>query len=222
MLFVGCGPGAHDLLTLRAVRALEQADIVIWSPSLLDRQALADHLRPEAQIVRWPPATQRDIEDAFDRAAADELDVVRLKGGDPTLFGALEPELSAARERGLQCEIVPGVSALSAGAAALGCEVAAVASPLLLVDAATLAQDPHPAAGVAVYGASGDPRVLQRALLQRGLPGSTFCSVAIEVSRRDEMLVPCVLDDLAETIEDMGRGALTLVLVGGPSSRSAT
>ena len=212
---MGCGPGAADLLTLRAVRALEQADIVVWSPSLLERQALADHARADAQIIRWPPATQRDIEDAFDRAAAEELDVVRLKGGDPTLFGALEPELSGARERGLECEIVPGVSALGAGAAALGCELAAAAAPLLLVDAATLAEDPQPQAGIAVYGGARDPRALQRALLARGLPRGTPCSVAIEVSRRDEMLVPCVLDDLAETIEDMGQGALALVLVGG-------
>ncbi|HEV2787707.1 MAG TPA: SAM-dependent methyltransferase, partial [Solirubrobacteraceae bacterium] len=66
VLFVGCGPGAPDLLTVRAIRALETADIVIWSPSLLDRQALAGHTRPEAQIVEWPPATQRDVEAAFD------------------------------------------------------------------------------------------------------------------------------------------------------------
>ena len=224
MRFVGCGPGAPDLLTLRAVRALEAADIVIWSPALLDREALSGHTRAEAQIVEWPPATQRDVEEAFDRAVAEELDVVRLKGGDPTFFAALEPDWSAARERGLECEIVPGISALSAGAASLGREICTTTAPLLIVDAAELArQTPH-APTIAAYNAARDPGALQQALLARGLPASTPCSVAIEVSRRDETLVACALDELAETIEDMGRGVLTLVLVGrsdGGDSRSA-
>lgn len=214
VLFVGCGPGAADLLTLRAVRALETADVVIWSASLLDREALALHTRPDAQILEWPPATQRDILDMFDRALAENLLVVRLKGGDPTLFGALEPELSAVRGRGLACEIVPGVSALAAGAAALGREIATPAAPLLLVDAAALAKAPAGACRVAAYGAGRDARALQRALLEHGLPATTPCTVAIEVSRRDEMLVSCALDELAETVEDVGPAVLTLVLAG--------
>lgn len=214
VLFVGCGPGAADLLTLRAVRALGEADVVIWNPSLLDRQTLAAHTRGETEIIQWPPASQRDIELAFDRARDDELVVVRLKGGDPGLFGALEPELSSVRARGLRPEIVPGVSALSASAAALGGELASAATPLLLADAAALALDPHAACAVAAHDAGRDPHALQRALLDRGLPASTPCVVAIEVSRRDETHVSCPLDELAETVEDMGRGLLTLVLAG--------
>lgn len=213
VLFVGCGPGAADLLTVRAVRALATADVVVWNASLLDRQSLAGHVRADAEIVEWPPATQRDIESTFDRARAEGLLVVRLKGGDPTLFGALEPELSAARERGLGCEIVPGVSALGASAAALGREVATAAAPLLLVGAGSLAADrAHEA--VAVYGSTSDPHRLQAALRARGLWPSTPCTVAIEVSRRDEMLVSCPLEDLGETIEGIGMGLLTIVFAG--------
>lgn len=214
VVFVGCGPGAADLLTVRALRALAAADIVIWNAALLERQALADQVRPDAEIVEWPPATQDDILAAFDRALAEDLLIVRCKGGDPALFGALEPELSAARERGLRCEIVPGVSALSASAAALGREVAARGAPLLLTDGSGLAPSPAGGAGVAVF-AVGDPQALAAALLARGLAGSTPCCVASELSRRDETVVRCTLDDLAETIADLGRGLLTLVLAGG-------
>lgn len=214
VLFVGCGPGAADLLTLRAVRALATADVVIWNAGLLDRQVLSDHMRAGAEILQWPPATQRDVERAFDRALAEDLLVVRLKGGDPTLFGALEPELSAVRERGLPCEIVPGVSAVGASAAALGHEVASGGAQLLLADAGSLASGLPGAGAIAVYGANRDPRALQRALLARGLVASTPCAVAIEVSRRDEMLVSCPLGELGETIEDLGMGALTIVFAG--------
>ena len=183
------------------------------APSLLDRAAIAAHAHADCEIVEWPPATQRDIDGVYDRARAEDLTVARLKGGDPTLFGALEPELSQARERGLSCEVVPGVSAACAGAAALLREIATPATPLLLADASTLAEAVgHPGA-FAVHGAGRDPRALQRDLLALGLAESTPCDVAIELSRRGEMLISCTLLELAETLEDMGRGLLTLVVV---------
>lgn len=214
VVFAGCGPGAPDLLTLRAVDALRSADIVIWNASLLDRETLAAHLRADAEIVQWPPATPDDIHAAFRRALADDLLVVRCKGGDPTLLGDIGPELRAARELGLTCEIVPGVSAAGAAAAAARCELATTADPVLLVDMAGLAGAPAGACGIAVHGASRDPLGLQRTLLARGLDASTPCVVAIEVSRRGETLIACRLAELAETVQDFGLGVLTLVLVG--------
>lgn len=157
VLFVGCGPGAPDLLTLRAVDALTAADVIVWSASLIERRTIAAHARAEAELVEWPPATQREIDALYDRA---------------------------------------------------------LAAPLLLADAAALTDAPAAGSAIAVHGASRAPRVLQRDLLDRGLPGATPCAVAIEVSRRDELLAPCTLDELAETLEDLGRGRLTLVLAG--------
>jgi len=219
VLFVGCGPGAADLLTVRAVAALRAADVVIWSPSLLSRADLDAHVRPGTEVVAWPPATGRDILDVFDRARADEELVVRLKGGDPTLFGDLEPELSAVRERGLGCEIVPGISAVGAAAAALGGELGRRSAPLLLVHAADLGEPPAQPS-LAVYGVGRDPRVLQQALYDRGLDPGTPCSVAFELSRRDQTIVDCPLEELAETIEDLGLGLLTLVLAGAAPHRA--
>jgi precorrin-4 methylase len=213
VLFVGCGPGAADLLTLRAVRALQSADIVVWSPSLLERAAVTAHTSDGCEFVQWPPATQRDIDAVYDRALADELVVVRLKGGDPMLFGAMEPELSAVRERGLGCEVVPGISAAGAGAAALPAEIATPAAPLLLVDAAALPRALEPGSALAIHNAGRDAHALQRDLLALGLVATTPCDVVIEVSRRGEMLIACALHELAETLEDMGRGVLTIVLV---------
>lgn len=216
-MFVGCGPGAADLLTLRAIRALQAADVVIWNATLLDRQTVSEHARGDAEILQWPPATRADIEAAYDRAVTEDLQVVRLKGGDPTLFGVLEPELSAVRQRGLVWEIVPGVSAAGAACAALGRELATAAEGLLLVDAAALPAGEPETIRVVAYGANRDPRALQQALLARGLPAATACTVAIEVTRRDEMLVSCTLEDVAETIQDMGMGALTIVVITGGS-----
>ncbi len=210
LLFVGCGPGAPDLLTLRAVHVLQAADVVIWNSSLLDRDALLTHTRPDVEIVEWPPATQADIDAVYERARIEGLLVVRLKSGDPMLFGELERDVLTAHERGLPCEYVPGISALGATAAALG-ERFAAEIPLLLVKADGLSDGPGPCA-IVIHGAGREPQALQRALLGRGLSPATVCAVAIDASRADEMLLTCPLDELAETLEDMALGRLTLVV----------
>ena len=218
VLFVGCGPGAADLLTLRAVRALETADVVIWNASQIERRAVTEHMRPDAELLAWPPATQADIQAVYTRAQAENLTVVRLKGGDPTIFGALEPELSEVRDRGLGCEIVPGISTVGAGAALLMREIATPAMALLLADASAVAAAPDHEGALAVHGAGRDPAALQRDLLASGRPDTSRCDVAIEVSRRSEMIVSCRLHELQETLEDTARGLLTLVVVTPPAS----
>jgi precorrin-4 methylase len=208
--FVGCGPGAPDLLTLRAVRAIAAADVVIWSPSLLDETAVREHARADAELVAWPPATRDDILAVFDRATVEGLDVVRLKGGDPTLFGELTDELGSARDRGLEIEIVPGVSAVTAAAAVLGYELAGPRMPLTLV-----AADSPPGGGVAVFGAGRDGTAIAEELHARGLARSTPCAVVVAVSRPGESVVTCALEDLAEALSDYGARGLTIVLAGG-------
>lgn len=213
--FVGCGPGAADLLTLRAVDALRRADVVVWSPALLAREAVALHAGAAAELLAWPPATLADVLAVFDRARDEELRVVRLKGGDPALFGALEPEYAQARARGLRCEVIPGVSALGACAAALGRELATAAAPLLVTDEASLCEGRGGEGAIAVHGAGRRPAQLQRALLARGIAPSAPCAVAVELERRDAALLRCSLGELAETLTDHARGALALVVAGG-------
>jgi uroporphyrin-III C-methyltransferase len=122
---VGAGPGAADLLTLRAVRCLSQADIVFYD-RLVDPEALA-FAKPGAEQVyvgkdvgahHWP---QPRIDAAIVAAAMAGRYVVRLKSGDPSIFGRAAEEIAAARAHGIAVDIVPGITAASAAAAFL-CE----------------------------------------------------------------------------------------------------
>ena len=117
--FLGAGPGAPDLLTLRAARALAAADVVVWGKALMADGLVAEHARPDAELVPWPPATMEDIHAVYDRAAAEGLVVARMLWGDPALFGSVRDEVRQARARGLEYEIVPGISAFNAAAARL-------------------------------------------------------------------------------------------------------
>ncbi len=120
VVFIGAGPGAADLITLRGARRLAEADVVLFD-------ALTDPaLRELAPQARWVDVGKRGFGHATQQATIDALlvqharshrTVVRLKGGDPGVFGRLEEELLALAAAGIECEVVPGVSAALAAAA---------------------------------------------------------------------------------------------------------
>ena len=119
---VGAGPGAPDLLTLRAARLLASADIVLHD-ALVHPETLA--LAHRARFIdvgkRYGKVSteQRFINRALVEAARTHDVVVRLKGGDPMLFGRAQEELDALADAGIECEVVPGVTAALAAAATL-------------------------------------------------------------------------------------------------------
>ncbi|TMV51736.1 uroporphyrinogen-III C-methyltransferase, partial [Thioclava sp. BHET1] len=121
---VGAGPGARDLLTLRAVQRLQEADVIFYD-RLVDPDVL-EMARRDAERVcvgktvgahEWP---QEKIDALIVATARQGKRVVRLKSGDPGIFGRATEELAAARAAGITVEIVPGVSAALAAGAALG------------------------------------------------------------------------------------------------------
>jgi uroporphyrin-III C-methyltransferase len=119
---VGAGPGAPDLLTLRAVRLLERADIVLHDALVHpDTLALAAHARLVDVGKRYGKVStdQRFINRALVEAARHHATVVRLKGGDPMVFGRAQEEIEALAAAGIECEVVPGVTAALAAASTL-------------------------------------------------------------------------------------------------------
>jgi uroporphyrin-III C-methyltransferase len=120
VVFIGAGPGAADLITVRGARRLAEADVVLFDA--LTDPALRE-LAPQAQ---WINVGKRGFCDSTGQATIDALlvhharrhhTVVRLKGGDPSIFGRLEEELQVLAAAGIECEVVPGVTAAIAAAA---------------------------------------------------------------------------------------------------------
>jgi uroporphyrin-III C-methyltransferase len=120
VVFIGAGPGAADLITVRGARRLAQADVVLFD-------ALTDPaLRELAPQAKWIDVGKRGFCDSTGQSTIDAMlvhwaqrvpQVVRLKGGDPSIFGRLEEELQALAAAGVSCEVVPGVTAAIAAAA---------------------------------------------------------------------------------------------------------
>lgn len=220
--FLGAGPGAADLLTVRAARALAEADIVVWGKALMTEGVIAEHARADAELVSWPPAETADIHGAYDRAAQEGLVVARLLWGEPSLYGSLRDEIDAARERGLDYEIVPGVTSLFAAAAALEIDLTVApqsSRPLILSqgrgDPVAVRQLARHGGTIALFMIGERAEELQRELIAGGYEPSGRCGIAHRVSwPNDEVVLTCRLDELAATVAERGLDRHTIVIVG--------
>lgn len=223
---VGAGPGAADLLTLRAARALSQADVV-FHDALVDEAVLA--LAPQARRVavgkrcgQLSTAQQfinRQLVDAARRHAC----VVRLKGGDPMLFGRAQEELSALAEAGIDVEVVPGVSAAFGASAALGCSLTRRGlsrSVMFLTPSVGKGEPEHAwaeaargADTVVLYMASRQADAIARGLTAAGVPGARPAVLVENVSLPTQRVLPTTVARLPEAARQLGGGP-ALILVG--------
>jgi len=222
---VGAGPGAVDLLTLRAARLLGAAGIV-FHDALVPAEILA--LAPQAQKVPVGKrcgrhsTTQRFINKRLADAARTHEVVVRLKGGDPMLFGRAQEEIEYLQQRDIPVEVVPGVTAALAAAAqtrvsltqrGIARSVAFVtprvgqgAAPSSWLDAARAADT------VAIYMGAGDAPAIAQALLDAGKPASTPVLVVENASREDGSTLTGTLAELPLLAERLGGGAAMILL----------
>lgn len=224
---VGAGPGAPDLLTLRAARLLAQADVV-FHDALVHPETLALAGRAEKVAVGKRcgrhSVAQRFINKRLVDAARKHARVVRLKGGDPLLFGRAQEEIAALHDAGIACEIVPGISAAFAASAELGASLTerGVSRSVSFVTprfgdgeashdwaASVLAADT-----AALYMAGGRCGAVASELIARGLDAATPVVVVRDASLASRELLPMRLGELgALTL----RGeAPTLILLGAP------
>ena len=222
--FVGAGPGAPDLLTLRGARRLADAEVVVWASSLVPRAVLG-HCRPDVVLHDSAVMTLEDVLAVYAGAGPDAR-VVRLHSGDPSLYGAIGEQIDWCRANGRAFEIVPGVTSVAAAAAALEREltVPAVAQSLVLTRlAGRTATSMGPGGGVAALAGPGvsmavllsgaRPDELQ-AELERGYPPEAPAAVAVRVTWPDELVVRTTVGELAATIRSTGATRTVLVLVG--------
>ncbi|HEV3170036.1 MAG TPA: precorrin-4 C(11)-methyltransferase [Actinocrinis sp.] len=223
--FIGAGPGAADLITLRGARAIGAADIVIWASSLVQAEIL-EHARPGAEIVDSAALPIEGVIPYYERAAVEELRVARVHSGDPSLWGAIQEQLERADALGLEVEIVPGVSAFSAVAARAGREltIPQVAQSVILTRLEG-GKTPMPAGEsirsfaahgttMAVFLSAARSGRLAAELLAGGYPQDTPVIVASRATWPDEELAWCTVGTLEQTVKDRKLWKHTLFLIG--------
>lgn len=120
--FIGAGPGATDLITLRGARILGNVPMVLYAGSLMPPEML-QHCRIDAELHDTALLSLDEQEACYRRAQAENKDVARLHSGDPAIYGATAEQMRRLEKLGIEYEIVPGVSSFTAAAAALGSEL---------------------------------------------------------------------------------------------------
>jgi uroporphyrin-III C-methyltransferase len=226
---VGAGPGDPDLLTVRAVKAIQRADAILFD-ALIDPSIL-DLARPDAHRINVGKRCGRH---AMNQAAINRLivtlaqsgaHVVRLKGGDPLVFGRGGEELDSLRAAGVPVEVVPGVTAACAAAASLQIPLTHrdVARSLHFVtghgsDGEVPSHDWRALAAsggtIAAYMASRTLRSVAASLIAAGLPGSTPAVAVENASRPNETHLHGTLASLPDLLEASRCDGPTLVLIG--------
>lgn len=225
VVFVGAGPGADDLITVRGARVIAQADVIIWASSLVHPGIVAGH-KPGAQLVDSASIPLEDLEVHYLSARDEGILVARVHTGDPSIYGATAEQRQLCDRLGVRHETIPGVSAFSATAARVGVEITLPeVSQSLILTRLEGGRTPMPpretvrgfaahGTTMALYLSAARNKVLQDELLAGGYPPDTPCIVGHQVTWPDELILRCPLSDLSHTMRERKLWKHTVVLIG--------
>ena len=232
--FIGAGPGAADLITVKGKELLEKADLVIYAGSLVNPELLK-YCKPECTIMNSATMTLEEVIAAMVPAAQACQLVVRLHTGDPSVYGAIREQMDALAAHGAAYEVVPGVSSFSAAAAALGAEYTLPDVSQSLIITRMAGRTPVPEkegiaefarhhASMAIFLSTGILRELAAELVRGGYAPDTPAALVYKASWPEEKALRCTVASLADVAGEHGIGKTALVLVGdflgGAYSRS--
>jgi precorrin-4/cobalt-precorrin-4 C11-methyltransferase len=225
--FVGAGPGAPDLITMRGAARLAAAEVVVWASSLVP-EALLEHCRRGVELHDSATMTLEDVLAVY-AGHEEATPIVRLHSGDPSVYGAIGEQIDWCRAEGRSFEVVPGVSSVGAAAAVLTREltVPGVSQSVVLTRLAgrTAASMP-PTEGVAAFAPHGAtmavflsaarPDELAAELLApgSGYRADTPAAIVVRATWPDETVVRTTVGRLADDLRATGATMTALVLVG--------
>ena len=222
--FVGAGPGAEDLITLRGANLLETADLVVYAGSLVN----PGHLARCRKNCECHDSAKMDLEEQVETLSRNALagkKVVRLHTGDPSMYGAIAEQIEGLRAHGVEPEIVPGVSSVFAAAAALKAELTYPGLSQSLILTRTAGRTPMPAgenptafaktgATLAFFLSMGNIRPLADELRAAGMEDSVPAAIVYRASWPDEKIIRGTLSTIAQQAEESGIGRQALILIG--------
>lgn len=223
--FVGAGPGAVDLITVRGAELLKKTDSIIYAGSLVNPQLL-DYAKPGTDIYNSATMTLEEVIDVMKKNEAAGKDTVRLHTGDASLYGAIREQMDLLDEAGIAYEDVPGVSSFSGAAAALNAEYTLPSVSQSVVITRMAGRTPVPEKeGVAAFAQHGSTMVIflstgllenvQKELLSGAYTEDTPAAIVYKATWPDEKVVRCTVGTLAECAKKENITKTALILVGG-------
>lgn len=222
--FVGAGCGAADLITVRGMRLLEGADVIIYAGSLVNPELL-HYAKAECEIHNSASMTLEEVIEVIKAAEQKGRVTVRLHTGDPSIYGAVREQMDRLDAEGIAYESCPGVSACFGAAASLHLEytLPGISQSLIITRMAGKTEVPpresiesfaaHQAS-MAIYLSAGMLEELEKRLVAGGYPKETPAAIAYKVTWQEEEVHLCTIESLAATARKHGITKTALILVG--------
>lgn len=222
--FIGAGPGAPDLITLRGAELLKQADVIIYAGSLVN-PTLLETAKQDCEIHNSAAMTLEEVLAVMERAEAEGKTTVRLHTGDPCVYGAIREQMDALDALGITYDDTPGVSSFCGAAAALQAEytlpgvsqsviITRLAGRTPVPEAESLAAMAGHGTSMVIFLSSGMLERVQEELLKGAYTAETPAALVYKATWPEEKTVRCTVGTLAKAGERAGIHKTALVLVG--------
>ena len=222
--FVGAGPGAPDLITLRGAKLLEEADVVIYAGSLVNPELLK-RCKATCETHNSAYLTLEQVLAIIERAEAGNKATVRLHTGDTAVYSTIREQMDALEKMGIPYDITPGVSSFCAAAASAQAEytLPGISQSVILtrMEGRTPVPEREKIASLASHGTSmviflsaGMLPALQRELLQGAYTADTPACIVYKASWPEEKVLPCTVGTLASVGQENAVGKTALILIG--------
>lgn len=223
--FIGAGPGAADLVTVRGARLLGEADVIIYAGSLVN-PALLEYKKPGCAVYDSAGMTLEEVISVMAGAEAEGKHVVRLHTGDPSLYGAIREQMDELDGRGIPYDVTPGVSSFSGAAAALEAEytLPGVSQSVIITRMAGRTPVPEGEAlrkmashgcTMVLFLSTGLLEEAERELVAGGYAPDTPAAIVYKATWPEQRVFRCTVSTLARTARAHGVTKTALITVGG-------
>ena len=223
VFFVGCGPGDPDLITIKAKKLLQKADVVIYSGSLIPPQILK--MCKKAKTYDAAKLVREEIFDILRKNAKKGKNVVRLHDGDPTIYGAIREQMDNLSKEKIDSEIIPGVTSFLASAAALGTQLTlpGVTQTMIITRAEKRTKVPkrekiselakHGATMIFYLSVHLISNIVKEALAG-GYPKSTPVGIVYRASWDDQKIITGTLETISKKIKEQKISRTAIIIIG--------
>ena len=222
--FVGAGSGAPDLITVRGMRLLQKADVIIYAGSLVNPQLL-DYAKEGCEIHNSAKMTLEEVISVMEQAEKNNLITIRLHTGEPSIYGAVREQMDILDQKGIAYESCPGVSACFGAAASLNLEytLPGISQSLIITRMEGRTKVPEKEsiesfaahqASMAIYLSTGMLKELSERLVAGGYRKETPVALVYKATWPEEEVYTCTIETLCDTAKEHGIKKTALVLVG--------
>ena len=223
VFFIGCGPGDPDLITVKAKKLLQKADVVVFSGSLIPEQIMK--MCKKAKTFDAAKLVREEIFDILRKNAKKGKNVVRLHDGDPTIYGAIREQMDNLDKEKINSEVIPGVTSFLASAAALGSQLTlpGVTQTMIITRAEKRTKVPkrekiselakHRATMIFYLSVQLIDKIVKEAVAG-GYPKTTPVGVVYRASWPDQMIITGTLQTISKKIKDQKITRTAIIIIG--------